>query len=66
MNTMTPRPLFFLLAVLTVAAALGASTLEAFPGDACRRSSERGAHEVCVADGDVSSTGRCQQLKVLP
>ncbi|MGO9837394.1 MAG: hypothetical protein ACLP1X_24650 [Polyangiaceae bacterium] len=66
MNTTTPRPLLFVLGAPTVAAALGTSTLEAFAGDAFRRSSECGVRDVCVADGDVSSSGRCQHLKVLP
>jgi hypothetical protein len=59
------RLAFVILAALALGVALGGN-VDAAPGDRCWHSSECSAHEVCVADGEASSTGRCVRMKVLP
>jgi hypothetical protein len=54
------------LVLVGLAVALSAGRVEAFVGDVCHHARDCGEHEVCVADGEHSSTGHCQRITVLP
>jgi hypothetical protein len=55
--------------VVALLAAVGVSlfstTIEA-GSNVCWHRSDCGPRELCVADDEASSTGRCQHLRVLP